>query len=124
MKLAPRTTRRLLGSRCSRCGHIAYPAESICNACAHRGESEPIELSPGGILYTFTIVHVAAPGVETPYALGYVDFIEGARVFGRIIPWDNLAVGMRVRVVSGPAGGNRHGDAFWFEPIGESGRDT
>ena len=110
----------LLCSRCSHCGHVAYPTESICSACGRRDDYQSFELGPDGTLYTFTIVHVAAPGTETPYALGYVDFAEGARVFGRIVPEDHLAVGMMVRVVPVPGGGRDH---FWFEPVGEGGGD-
>jgi uncharacterized OB-fold protein len=109
----------LIASRCLICGHIAYPAESICSACAHRGKAEQVELGPEGTLYTFTVVYAGAPGVETPYALGYVDFHGGARVFGRIVSAESLAVGMRMRVVTGP-----DSDAFWFEPVGESGENT
>lgn len=115
MKPILRTTRRLVGSRCSDCGHVAYPAESICNACGRRDKGEPIELGPVGTLYTFTVVYAGAPGVETPYAIGYVDFIEGARVFGRIVPGDNLAVGMKVGLVLAP-----DSDIFWFEPVREN----
>lgn len=107
----------LTASRCPECGHVAYPVESICSVCAHQGESEPIELGPEGILYTFTVVHAAPPGVERPYALGYVDFVEGTRVFGRIVPGDNLTVGMKVRVVIEPDDGS---ETFWFEPVSES----
>ncbi|MFQ5341084.1 MAG: Zn-ribbon domain-containing OB-fold protein [Anaerolineae bacterium] len=117
MKLTPKTTRDLLGSRCPQCGHVAFPVESICSVCAHQGGGEPVELGPEGTLYTFTVVYAAAPGVETPYALGYVDFAAGARVFGRIVTGDNPVVGMRVRVVSDLSG---DGDTFWFEPVAES----
>ncbi len=104
----------LIASRCPKCGHVAFPAESICSVCARRGRGEPVELSREGNLYTYTVVYVAAPGMETPYALGYVDFAEGARVFGRIVPGEGLAVGMKVQVVSGP-----DGDTFFFEPVSE-----
>lgn len=108
----------LTASRCPNCGQVAYPSESICNTCGHRGTSEPVEVSHEGTLYTFTIVHAAAPGVATPYALGYVDFAEGARAFGRIVSGEKLAVGMRVEVVV--PDDNR--DTFWFVPVGESER--
>lgn len=115
MKVSDRKARQLQASLCSRCGQISYPPDDICASCGHQEASQRIELSSGGTLYTFTVVHAAAPGVETPYAIGYVDFAEGVRVFGRVMPYDRLSVGMNMQVVSEREG---NGESFWFEPAG------
>lgn len=118
MRPGPRTNRPLSGSRCARCGHVAYPGESVCSACGRRDEHRPFQLTPEGTLYTFTIVHAAAPGVETPYALGYVDLVDGPRLFGRIASGDQLAVGIKVWLVPGPDG---RSDEAWFEAANPDG---
>jgi uncharacterized OB-fold protein len=41
-------------------------------------------LSNGGKLYTFTVMRTPVSGYREPYAIGYVDFPEGVRVFGHI----------------------------------------
>lgn len=70
------------GSRCTSCGATFYPPRGICSRCL--SELEPAELSTRGVVYTYTVVHQAAPGFETPYTLVYVDLPEGVRVLGRL----------------------------------------
>lgn len=87
----------LIGARCPHCDHIDFPPVSICSNCSSSDEREPVELGPVGTLYTFTIVHVAVSKENAPYAVGYVDFPEGVRVFGRINPPEQLSVQTKVR---------------------------
>lgn len=64
----------------------------VCGVCGSGGR---VRMGARGTVYTFTVVYVGAPGIATPYALGYVDFEPGVRVFGRL-PVDDPEIGMRV----------------------------
>lgn len=72
----------MTGSRCSSCGACFYPQRSVCSRCL--AELEPVELSTRGTVYTYTVVHQAGPGFETPYTLVYVDLPEGVRMLGQL----------------------------------------
>jgi uncharacterized OB-fold protein len=67
---------------CPSCGATFYPPRRVCARCL--AELEPAELSTKGVVYTYTVVHQAGPGFETPYTLVYVDLPEGVRVLGRL----------------------------------------
>jgi len=71
--------------RCTECGHAVF---------------DRVTLAPTGTLYTYTIIHGAGGVWPAVYAVGYVDFPEGVRVFGQIRDTDPtvLTVGARVGV--------------------------
>jgi uncharacterized OB-fold protein len=73
----------LSGGRCERCGKVSFPARRLCGACPPGTEIRPYRLSPNGIVYTWTVVHVrSALGHQPPYAYGYVDLPDdGTRIF-------------------------------------------
>ncbi len=56
-----------------------------------------------GIVYAYSTVHAAPRKWITPYAIGYVDLPNGARVFSHL-QGDGLAVGARVRLAAGVVG--------------------
>ena len=72
----------MTGSRCPACGATFYPPRGVCSRCL--SELELVQLSTKGVVYTYTVVHQAGPGFETPYTLVYVDLPEGVRVLGRL----------------------------------------
>lgn len=82
-------------SRCAGCGDVAHPP-APCELCGI--ETEPVEVARQGTLYSFTVIHRAAPGVEVPYALGYADLEPGLRLFARVTPIDRLAADAPVRL--------------------------
>jgi uncharacterized OB-fold protein len=93
---------RLHGSRCASCGESAFPPHSICPQCGSASQ-EGVKLSPAGTLYTYSEIHVAPKGFNTPYAVAYVDLPEGVRVFGQVEQRAvDLTVGQTMRVVLGP----------------------
>ena len=71
----------LIGSRCQKCGYVAFPKKVVCPACVTNGSMEDAELSRKGKIDTFSVLHVAPPGFPVPYAVGYVVLPEGPRVF-------------------------------------------
>lgn len=73
----------LLGARCSGCEAPIYPVLTVCPHCGGR-DFVALPLPAIGTLYCHSVVHMGPRGVDTPYTVGYVDFSEGLRVFGRI----------------------------------------
>jgi uncharacterized OB-fold protein len=88
---------RLEAGKCTKCGKIHYPPRLVCNDCKGR-KFETVELPNDGKLVTYTIVHVAPPGLsdETPYALGIVELSNGVRVMSQVVdvPHEDIKVGM------------------------------
>lgn len=73
----------LLASRCTACGHLAFPALACCPRCAN-ARFTPARLPRHGTLYSHTTVHVGPAGTRVPYVVGYVDLDGDMRVFGRL----------------------------------------
>lgn len=93
----------LLGSRCTQCARKAFPARDVCPGCGAVDQSEAVRLSGQGVIYSFTVVRQAPPGLETPYVLGYVDLLEDeVRVMSRIEGLDpaEVDIGLPVQLVT------------------------
>jgi uncharacterized OB-fold protein len=92
-------TAELRSYRCNKCGTHFLPSVMRCSECG--GASfDRASLAQTGYLYSYTIIHGAGGVWPAVYAVGYVDFPEGARVFGQIRETDSalLAVGARVAI--------------------------
>jgi uncharacterized OB-fold protein len=93
---------RLVLQRCTACGvHQFYP-RALCTACA--GETEWVDASGRGTLYTFTVIRQnrsPAFAALSPYAVGIVELDEGVRMMSNIVDCDveQLEVGMALEVV-------------------------
>jgi len=82
-----RSALALLGSRCSPCGNVAYPAAAGCQRC---GSSDlvSVELGRTGTVWAHTVQRFApksppyVPPAEgfVPFAVGYVDLPDGVKV--------------------------------------------
>ena len=92
----------LLASRCASCGKLFFPKRTFCLEC-HGAELMPVKVSGTGTLYTFTVVNMPSAHYAAPYAIGWVEFPEGLRVFGQIRGWGNegLRIGMKMKMVTG-----------------------
>ncbi len=94
---------RLVGSRCTACGHRSFPPRADCEACLHGG-FELVEIGGGCTLLSWTRIAAAPSGFEAlaPYTLGLVDLDEGGRALaplgGSLAP-ESLAMGMALRLV-------------------------
>ena len=79
----PNAPPRLLGSRCRSCDEVFYPRRRICARCLAR-DTEDLELSTRGSLYTYTYVHFplfnSRRADHGGYGVGQVDLPEGPRV--------------------------------------------
>ena len=84
--------------------------------------SNDVDLPGEGVLRTFTIVSVAAPGVPVPYVAGVID-LAGTSVRANLVNIKpdpgSLALGMRVRLSTFSMGTDAVGVeaiGFGFEP--------
>ncbi len=94
---------RVMGSKCSSCGEVAFPPRADCGACRH-GEFEFKEMKGEGTVVTYTRIEAAPAGFEevTPFTVGVIDLDETGRLlawFGETIPDDEIKIGMPVQVV-------------------------
>jgi uncharacterized OB-fold protein len=92
----------LFGERCGNCKQVYFEGRIACPRCFCRDPMEPIELSPGGKLYSFTIVHRSFPGVRTPFVMAIVDLDDGLAIRGTLEGIESsaeaIAFGLPVRV--------------------------
>jgi uncharacterized OB-fold protein len=94
---------RLMGSRCKKCGAVAFPPRADCHACMS-GDFEFVELSGKSTLQTYTKIVAAPTGFEdaAPYIIGVVDLAEGGRAlawFGETVPETEIEIGMPLQLV-------------------------
>jgi len=104
---------QLIGSRCTQCGVMTFPAQADCPGCAGDSMKEAL-FDRRGTLWTFTTqefipksppyARAETPETFKPYALGYVEFEGQAKVEGRIDESDfaKLRIGMEMEVVVVP----------------------
>jgi uncharacterized OB-fold protein len=126
----PAAEPRLIASRCSGCGALAFPAQQGCANCAG-GASEEVLLGRRGSLWTWTIQRFPPPPPYAgdrenfePFGVGYVELPEGIRVESRLTVNDpeQLAVGMEMELVIEPfvfAADGRERMSFAFRPVGD-----
>lgn len=90
----------LLASRCNICGQVFFPRRERCLDCPNQ-DMESVLLRGTCRLYTFTIVNMPTEHYDPPYAIGWVEFPEGVRVFGQIKGWEKqpLKIGMNMELV-------------------------
>lgn len=73
----------LCAAKCDACGCKVFPPSDTCPSCLS-GAVNPFPITSAGTLYSYTTVHIAPKTWQTPYVVGYVDFPEGVRVFGKV----------------------------------------
>lgn len=76
----------LRSTRCDDCALLGFPPRNLCRACWSRRVSWT-DLASGGVLYSFTRVHVAPAAfrADAPYAIGLVDLDDGVRLMCRMV---------------------------------------
>lgn len=96
---------RLMGSTCSVCGEVFFPARAICSKCFATGLLET-PLSRTGTVYSCTVVRHPPPEYEgpVPYGLGHVELPEGVLVPTTFACSDPEVIrpGMKVTIVAEP----------------------
>jgi uncharacterized OB-fold protein len=109
---------RLSTTRCTACGHTAWPPRGFCGECASDA-FEWVDLPAHGTIHAFTVQETGLPaGFEGPRVFAIVK-IDGHRVFAIVRDVDpaRLALGQRVRlaplrVADDPTGTPRYLPAF------------
>jgi uncharacterized OB-fold protein len=96
--------RTIRATRCGGCGWVFVPPQAYCERCFER-TNHWLDLPAVGQLESYTIVHLAPGGPQTPFALGLIR-LDGAD--GLLTHYvrgeadrapDELAIGQRVGAV-------------------------
>ena len=114
----------VLGSRCPSCEAHFFPTRQVCSRCLAE-DLEQVALSTRGTLYTYTVLHQAAPGFEVPLVLGYVDLPERVRILGQVagLEPDSLRMGMELDLSVEPFAHDEEGQTvmgYRFRPPGDA----
>ncbi|WP_238015182.1 OB-fold domain-containing protein [Dactylosporangium sp. AC04546] len=115
----------LIAHQCRQCGARFFDRRNACASCGGSAGFEDVDLPDTGVLRTFTIVSVAAPGVPVPYVAGLID-LAGTSVRANVVnvkpePGE-LRLGMTVRLTTFSMGTDVNGIeaiGFGFEPVDE-----
>jgi len=89
---------RVIVQACPSCGRHRLPRMPSCPWCATPG-GDDVEVDGTGVVYSFVRAHRALTPEredEVPYAIATVELDGGARVFGRVEPPEDAAIGVRV----------------------------
>ena len=122
---------RLVGSRCSACATVVFPAQDGCPRCGTTGMAAT-ELGREGRLWTWTSqdflpkAPYAGPETEADFAgylVGYVELPEGVRVITRLLDLDraDVRIGMELDLRLFPFTRDPDGTevvAYGFAPAG------
>ncbi|MBI2854795.1 MAG: Zn-ribbon domain-containing OB-fold protein [Chloroflexi bacterium] len=86
--------KRLMGSKCKKCGSLHLPPRPLCPHC-HEAVMEWTELSGKGKLVAYTAISVAPTvmvnqglGKNNPYCSGVVELAEGPKICARVLGVD------------------------------------
>lgn len=110
----------LLANKCTSCGKVYFPKLEFCANCSGT-ELEDIALSRRGKLFTYTTTYMPSIHFEAPYANGFIDVKEGARVFAPldIIEDKPFKVGMEMQLIIDTlwTEGEKEFVGFKFSPV-------
>jgi uncharacterized protein len=98
---------RLLGSRCTSCGTVAFPPREFCPSCRAVDGLTETELGTAGRIATFTVVRQAPPGVPVPYVLAQIDLPDDdVRLLATVVGAapEDVALGLPVALELTPFG--------------------
>jgi uncharacterized OB-fold protein len=87
----------LAAGRCGHCEAAAFPRPPVCPDCWSE-DIRVVPLSKRGTLYSYTVIHPGKSRDAAPVALGYVDLVEGVRIFGYLAAATALRPDMAVQL--------------------------
>jgi uncharacterized OB-fold protein len=120
---------RLIGSRCTACGIVTFPAQASCPRCPSTEMAEHL-LPRQGRLWAWTTQEFPPPSPPwagptgddfVPFAVGYVELGDEVRVETRLTQMQGLRIGMDVELVLVPFRRDEAGNevvTFAFRPVG------
>lgn len=111
----------LVANECTQCGARYFDRRNACAGCFGT-EFRSVGVATEGEVRAFTIVSMAAPGIEVPFVSAVVD-CDGTSVRTNVINTppdpDHVSLGMKVRLATYPMGDDENGTVavgFGFEP--------
>ena len=119
---------RLIGSRCTACGIVTFPAQASCPRCPSTEMTEHL-LPRQGRLWAWTTQEFPPPSPPyagptgddfVPYAVGYVELGDEVRVETRLTQMQGLRIGMDVELALVPFRRDEAGNevvTFAFRPV-------
>jgi uncharacterized OB-fold protein len=112
----------LVAKECTSCGARFFDRRNACASCFGTSFKE-VSIPTEGEVRSFTIVSLAAPGIDVPFVASVVD-CGGTSVRGNVIntPPDpeHVTLGMKVRLTTYAVGTDDDGTeaiGFGFEPL-------
>lgn len=102
--------KKLMGSKCKKCGALYLPPRSLCGECLG-GEMEWFQFSGRGKLASYSVVRVGTTAYEekgynrdNPYCWGLVQLDEGPRISALLLSVDlsrpdSITIGQPLEVV-------------------------
>ncbi len=102
--------KKLMGSKCKKCGHVDLPPRMICSKCLSSDTTWTDLTSQKGTLSTFSCVSVPTRKFEergysakNPYAFGVVTLDNGAAIMGLLQGVDpkkpeTIKIGMKLKL--------------------------
>ena len=78
---------KFIGLKCKQCGAYNMPPGKVCLECASE-DMEIVELSGRGEIQTFTVIHVAPEGFQSPFIVALVKLEEGPWITANVINVD------------------------------------
>ncbi len=111
----------LVANECEACGARFFDRRNACASCFKTSFRE-VDVPTEGVVRSFTIVALAAPGVPVPFVAAIID-CGGTTVRGNVINTDptpeKVSLGMKVRLATYSLGTDDDGVeaiGFGFEP--------
>src|SRR6185295_12653220 len=111
----------LVARECTSCGAKFFDRRNACASCFGT-EFKPVDVPTEGEVRAFTIVSLAAPGIQVPFVASVVD-CGGTSVRGNVINTtadpEHVHVGMKVKLATEVVGGDSAGTeaiGFGFAP--------
>ena len=112
----------LVANQCARCGARYFDRRNACASCGGI-EFQVVSVATRGEVRTFTIVSMAAPGIDVPFVAAVVD-CDGTQVRANLINVspdpEHVHLGMAVRLATYSLGVDDAGVeavGFGFEPV-------
>lgn len=114
--------KKILGTKCGKCGRVYAPPKDICGRCFELIEDNLTEVKDTGELVNYTIGYTAITGqaYDEPKITGTIRF-DGSDswVMGAIkgIKPEDMKVGIKVKVIWRDPPKGQLGDIDHFEPV-------
>ena len=112
----------LVANECTSCGARYFDHRIACASC-EGDQFKKVDVPSTGEVRAFTIVSMAAPGIQVPFVAAVID-CEGTSVRGNIINTepdpDHVSLGMKVKLATYSVGTDDDGTeaiGFGFEPL-------